>query len=67
MKTDDGFEVMVTEDELFNDALLLKVRKIVKYGETQVVSREMLEYNPEILAQIAKEMMQRIDDRINCK
>jgi len=66
MITEDGFEIEVLESTLFDNALLVKVVKRFKYGESQAVPKELLDVHPEAVAEIAMQMMNHINDRINC-
>lgn len=67
MRTDDDFEISISEDELFDNTLLIKVKKKVVYGENQIISKDLITTNPEALAEITMQMMNAINDRTNCK
>lgn len=65
MRTDDGFDIEILEDTLLADELyMLRVRKVMKYGETIVLHKD--ELSVESLAQEIADMKNRIDARINC-
>jgi hypothetical protein len=67
VQTDDGFEVTLEQDDFsfIRDSYILKVRKVIKYGWSQVVPGELAE-DPEFLEGLINQMKQRIEDRVNC-
>jgi hypothetical protein len=67
MMTEDGFEVTLDENDISfaMDSLIVRVVKVIKYGESRMVPKELAE-NPELLNKEIKNIMGRIEDRINC-
>lgn len=67
MMSEDGFDITLEETDVsfLNDNLRLRVVKVIKFGEDQMVPKELAE-DPKFLAHLIEEVKNRIDDRVNC-
>lgn len=67
MQTEDGFEVTLEENDLSFaiDSLILRVSKTIKYGESQMIPRELAE-DSSFVKGLLDQIKDRINDKVNC-
>jgi hypothetical protein len=63
VRTDDGYEVTL-ETNFNKDNLIIKVTKIVKYAQMQILPIEAAKHY-DTVAEIIEQMKQQIEDTIN--